>query len=135
MKETTVLLFKVHLEQYKHTGCYKKSFTTLKDIHIHLYRGHIQCLNCHNVAKHSKFDARGTEVPNTTTVSAPTVEIKTATFIGAGVFWFEETTSATQVQRKFCTQYHKEPPNRPTIYSWHDNFVEPRCSAPCQVTR
>jgi transposase len=44
------------------------------------------------------------------------------------VFWFEETTSATQVQRKFRTQYRKEPPSRPTIYSWHKNFVETGCS-------
>jgi hypothetical protein len=42
-----------------------------------------------------------------------------ATFTGAErarcVFWFEETKSATQVQRKFRTQYRKEPPSRPTI--------------------
>jgi hypothetical protein len=36
--------------------------------------------------------------------------------------------SATQVQRIFRTQYHKEPPSRPTIYSWHKNVVETRCS-------
>jgi hypothetical protein len=44
------------------------------------------------------------------------------------VFWYEETKSATQVQRKFRTQYHKETPSRPTIYSWHKNFVETGCS-------
>jgi hypothetical protein len=59
-------------------------------------------------------------VPNTATVSAPAVEIKMDTFTGAErahcVFWFEETKSATQVQRKFCAQYRKEPPSRPTIY-------------------
>ncbi|PNF27089.1 hypothetical protein B7P43_G08552 [Cryptotermes secundus] len=51
-----------------------------------------------------------------------------ATFTGAErvrcVFWFEETKSATQVQRKFRTQYRKEPPSRPTIYSWHKNFIQ-----------
>ncbi|PNF31024.1 hypothetical protein B7P43_G18027 [Cryptotermes secundus] len=56
-----------------------------------------------------------------------------ATFTGAEracyVFWFEETKSATQVQRKFHTQYRKEPPSRPTIYSWHKNFVQTGCSA------
>ncbi|PNF19367.1 hypothetical protein B7P43_G06707 [Cryptotermes secundus] len=55
-----------------------------------------------------------------------------ATFTGAEcarcVFWFEETESATQVQRKFCTQYRKEPPSRPTVYSWHKNFVQTGCS-------
>ncbi|PNF26049.1 hypothetical protein B7P43_G06405 [Cryptotermes secundus] len=44
------------------------------------------------------------------------------------VFWFEETKYATHVQRKFCTQYRKEPPSRPTIYSWHKNFVQTGCS-------
>ncbi|PNF19071.1 hypothetical protein B7P43_G11300 [Cryptotermes secundus] len=55
-----------------------------------------------------------------------------ATFTGAErafcVFWFEETKSATQAQRKFCTQHRKEPPSRPTIYSWHKNFVQTRSS-------
>jgi transposase len=55
-----------------------------------------------------------------------------ATFTGperaSCVFWFEETKSATQVQRKFRAQYSKEPPSRPTIYSWHKNFVETGCS-------
>jgi hypothetical protein len=84
-------------------------------------------LNCHNVAKHTDFQSRGTVVPNIATASAPAVEIKMATFTGAErarcVFWFEETKSATQVQRKFRTQYRKEPPSRPTIYSWHNHFV------------
>ena len=44
-----------------------------------------------------------------------------ATFTGAErarcVFWFEETKSATQVQRNFRTKYRKEPPSRPTLYS------------------
>ncbi|PNF20647.1 hypothetical protein B7P43_G03034 [Cryptotermes secundus] len=55
-----------------------------------------------------------------------------ATFTGAErarcVFWFEETKSVTQVRRKFRTQYHKEPPSRPTVYSWHKNFVQTGCS-------
>jgi chromosome segregation and condensation protein ScpB len=33
---------------------------------------------------------------------------------------FEELKAATLVQRK----YRKEPPGRPTIYSWHKNFVQ-----------
>jgi hypothetical protein len=56
-------------------------------------------LNCHNVEKHCKFDARGTEVPNTAIASAPVVEIKLVVFSGAEpvrcVFWFEETKPAT----------------------------------------
>jgi hypothetical protein len=65
-------------------------------------------LNCHNVAKHTEFDARGTVVPNTATASAPAIEIKMAIFTGAEraccVFWFEVTKSATQFKRKFRTQ-------------------------------
>jgi hypothetical protein len=78
------------------------------------------------------LDASGTVVPNTATASIPTVEIKMATFTGAEyalcVLWFEETKSATEVQRKFCAQYRKGPPSKPTIYSWHKNFVETGCS-------
>jgi hypothetical protein len=91
----------------EYTGWYKKSFTTLKD-YTNLYRGLTQRfeLNCHNVAKHSKSDARGTVVPNTATASAPAVENEVTTFTGTEcaccVFWFEETESATQIQRKFC---------------------------------
>jgi hypothetical protein len=63
------------------------------------------------------FYARGTVVPNT----APAAEIEMATFTGEErvhcVFWFEETKPATQVQRKFRSQYRKEPPSTPTIYS------------------
>jgi hypothetical protein len=75
----------------------------------------------HNIEKHCKFDARGTVVPNTATASAPAVQIKLATFTCAEsarcVFWFEETKSdATQVRRKFRTQYLKEPPSRLTVY-------------------
>jgi hypothetical protein len=74
-------------------------------------------LNCHNVAKHFKFEARDIVVRKTATASASAVEIKMATLTGAER---EETKSATQ----FRTQYDKEPPSRPTIYSWHENFVE-----------
>jgi hypothetical protein len=89
-------------------------------------------LNCHNVAKHCKTGERSTVVRNTATASAPAVEIKMATFTGAEsaryVFWLEETKSATQVQRKFCTQYRMEPPSRPKIYLRHKIFVESGCS-------
>jgi hypothetical protein len=65
-------------------------------------------LNCHNAAKYYMFHARGTVVRNTATASAPAVEIKMATFPGAErprcVFWYKETKSTTQVQRKFRTQ-------------------------------
>jgi hypothetical protein len=91
-------------------------------------------LNCQYVAKHCKFDARGTLVPNTSTASAPAVEIKMDVYVGAErarcVFWFEQTKSATEVQSKFRTQYHKEPPSMPTIYSWYNNFIETGCSVP-----
>jgi hypothetical protein len=52
------------LTETEYTGCYRRSFTTLKD-YTNLYRGHTQLfeLNCHNVAKHSKSDARGTVIP------------------------------------------------------------------------
>jgi hypothetical protein len=60
---------------------------------------------CHNVAKLRKFVAHGTTVPKTATASAHAVEIKMATFTGVErarcMFWFEETKSATRVQRKF----------------------------------
>jgi hypothetical protein len=81
-------------------------------------------------------------VPNTTTASAPAVEIKMATSTGAEsarcVFWFEETKSATQDQRKFRTQCRKEPPSRPTVYSWQKNFVDTESSVrhaklPCRL--
>jgi hypothetical protein len=66
------------------------------------------------------------------TGNAPTVEIKMATFTGAEhtrcVFRFEETKSATQVERKFRSQYCTESPGRPTTYSWCKNFVETGCS-------
>jgi hypothetical protein len=106
-------------------GATKRALQLWKSIQI--YTEGIHVLNCNTVAKHCKFDAHRTVVPNTITASAPAVEIKMATFTGAErahcVFWFEETKSTTQDQRKFRTQYHKEPPSRPTIYSWHKNFV------------
>jgi hypothetical protein len=40
--------------QLTNTGCFKKSFTTLK-AYRNLYRGHTQGLNCQNVAKHTEF--------------------------------------------------------------------------------
>jgi hypothetical protein len=79
-----------------------------------------------------KFVARGTVVLNTSTASALSIKIKMATFTGAGrarcVFWFVETKSAIQVERKFRTQYRKEPPSRSTIYSCRKNFAETGCS-------
>jgi hypothetical protein len=59
-------------------------------------------LNYHNVAKLCKFDAHGAVVSNTTTVGAPAVEIKMATFIGAErarMFWFKEMKFGTQLER------------------------------------
>jgi hypothetical protein len=60
-----------------HIGCFKKSFTTLKesteDIH--------NVLNCHNVAKHCKFVARSTVVPSTATSSAHAFEIWTCSVL------------------------------------------------------
>ncbi|PSN52478.1 hypothetical protein C0J52_11201 [Blattella germanica] len=48
------------------------------------------------------------------------------TFTGAEsaycVFLLEETQFATIVQRRFRTQYDKDPPSRPTIYTWHQTF-------------
>jgi hypothetical protein len=64
----------------------------------------------------------------TFTASAPAVEIEMATLTGVEralfVFWLEEKKSSTQVERKFRTQYRKEPPSRLTIYSWHKNFLK-----------
>jgi hypothetical protein len=37
-----------------YTECIRKSFTNLK-AYINLLRGHVQVLNCHNVAKYSQF--------------------------------------------------------------------------------
>lgn len=44
------------------------------------------------------------------------------------VLLFHETNSALSVQRRFHMEYGKDPPSRPTIYSWHKNFVETGCS-------
>jgi hypothetical protein len=64
-----------------------------------------EVFNCHNVAKHCKFDARGTVVPNTATATALAVDIKKATLADAErarcVFWFEETKCVTQVAQEF----------------------------------
>ena len=55
-----------------------------------------------------------------------------ATFTGAErarcVLWLHETNSATSVQRRFRNEFGKDPPSRPTIYSWHKTFVETGCS-------
>ena len=57
------------------------------------------------------------------TACASVVHIKMVAFTGAEsaycVFLFQETQSATIFQRRFQTQYGKDPPSRPTIYSWH----------------
>jgi hypothetical protein len=63
-------------------GVTGKALQLSKRIHIFTEDIH-KVLNCHNVAKHCKFDARGTVVTNTATESAPAVEIKMATFTGA----------------------------------------------------
>ena len=60
------------------------------------------------------------------------VTSKMAAFTGperaSCVFWFEESKSATTVQRNLCTKYTKDPPSRPKIYEWHKCFVETGCS-------
>ncbi|XP_046658923.1 uncharacterized protein LOC124353121 [Homalodisca vitripennis] len=52
-----------------------------------------------------------------------------ATFTGAErarcVLLFHE--SATSIQCRFRTEYRRDPPSRPYIYSWHKNFVEIGC--------
>lgn len=57
-----------------------------------------------------------------------------ATFTGAErarcVLLFHETNSATSVQRRFRNEFGKDPPSRPTIYSWYNNFVQSGCSVP-----
>jgi hypothetical protein len=35
-------------------GSFKRSFTTLK-AYINLFRGHVQCLKCHDVGKHTEY--------------------------------------------------------------------------------
>jgi hypothetical protein len=39
-------------------------------------------------------------------------------------FWLKKTKSATQAQRNVCTEYHKDPPSRPSTSLWHKNFCE-----------
>jgi hypothetical protein len=39
---------------YTRIECFKKSFTTLR-AYRNLFEGHVQCFNCHNVAKHTEF--------------------------------------------------------------------------------
>jgi hypothetical protein len=101
-------------------GVKKRELQLLKSIQKYTEDIH-NVLNSQNVAKHCKFDARGTVVPVAATARAPAVEIKMATFTGAEraryVFWFEGTKSVTQIQRKFRTQHRKEPPSRPTIFT------------------
>jgi hypothetical protein len=112
-------------------GVSKRALRIWKSIQIYTEDIH-NVLNSHDVAKHCKLYSRGTVVPNNATTSAPAVEIKMATFscakLARCMFWFEETKPATQVQRKFRTQYRKKPPSRPTIYSWQKSFVETGCS-------
>lgn len=43
------------------------------------------------------------------------------------VLEFERTRSATTVQRRFRTRYHKDPPNRKSIYDWHRKFKDTGC--------
>jgi hypothetical protein len=86
-------------------------------------------LNCHSVAKHYKFDARGTVVPNTAIASASAVEIKMAiSQVQSMLILVQRNEVCYTIQRKFCIQYHKERSSRPIIYSLHKNFVETECS-------
>ncbi|KAG8317952.1 hypothetical protein J6590_013087 [Homalodisca vitripennis] len=75
-------------------------------------------------ANYFKFDSRSAVVPSSATASASFVCNKMATFTGAErarcVLLFHKTNSATSVQRRFHTEYG----SRPSIYSWHKNFVE-----------
>ncbi|KAG8325879.1 hypothetical protein J6590_055776 [Homalodisca vitripennis] len=72
-----------------------------------------------------KFDSRSAVVPSSATASACFVCTKMATFTGAERA--HETNSATSIQRRFRTEYRRDPPSRPSIYSWHKNFVEIGC--------
>ncbi|KAG8260407.1 hypothetical protein J6590_097769 [Homalodisca vitripennis] len=82
-------------------------------------------------ANYFKFDSRSALVPSSATVSASFVCTKMATLTGAErarcVLLFHETNAATSVQRRFRTEYGRDPPSRPSIYSWHKNFVETGC--------
>ncbi|PSN32064.1 hypothetical protein C0J52_19816, partial [Blattella germanica] len=69
-------------------------------------------LMCHFKGKYMKFCL----VQNYTTMSAMGVYFKMADFTGAErakcVLWYENSQSATTVQRNFRTHYHKRPPTR-----------------------
>uniref|UniRef100_A0A1B6IPZ7 DUF4817 domain-containing protein n=1 Tax=Homalodisca liturata TaxID=320908 RepID=A0A1B6IPZ7_9HEMI len=86
---------------------------------------------CHSAANYFKFNSRSAVIPSSATASASFVCTKMATFTGAErarcVLLFHETNSATSVQRRFRTEYGRDPPSRPSIYSWHKNFVETGC--------
>ncbi|XP_046681621.1 LOW QUALITY PROTEIN: protein ZBED8-like [Homalodisca vitripennis] len=92
-------------------------------------------------ANYFKFDSHSAVVPSSATASASFVRTKMATFTGAEraccVLFFHETNSATSVQRRFRTEYGRVLPSRPSIYSWHKNFVETGCcvrheKSPCR---
>jgi hypothetical protein len=38
--------------------------------------------------------------------------------------WFHESPSSASIQRKFKTKYHKNSPQRMTILTWYNRFVE-----------
>ena len=40
------------------------------------------------------------------------------------VFWFIETKSDVQTQRKYRSKYGRDPLSRPSIYRWHKKFIE-----------
>lgn len=46
------------------------------------------------------------------------------------VLEFHASRSPTDVQRKFRTKYHKDPPSRKAIYAWYDRFVSTGCLCP-----
>ncbi|PSN48391.1 hypothetical protein C0J52_18511 [Blattella germanica] len=46
------------------------------------------------------------------------------------VLEFDKEKSATNVQRKFRTNFNKEAPSRKSIYASHDKFVTTGCLCP-----
>ena len=40
------------------------------------------------------------------------------------VYWFIETKSDVQTQRRYRTKYGKNPPSRSSIRRWHKKFME-----------
>ena len=40
------------------------------------------------------------------------------------ISWFIETKSDVQTQRKYRTNYGRDPPSRPSIYRWYRKFIE-----------